>query len=106
MPLKTISCKLIFIVKRFEEEIGLPIPDVTPVMGAGPRVISASTYNEAQKQLAGIGPPIEGPQINGMGTLIPPPPPPVPFIPHQVRGTYSIVVFPKEISFKLFNVKK
>ncbi|KAK9507299.1 hypothetical protein O3M35_007185 [Rhynocoris fuscipes] len=73
-------------MSRFEEEIGLPIPDVPSVIGSGPRVISANTYNEAQKQLAGVGPQIDGTPINGMATLVPPPPPPVPFIPHQVRG--------------------
>lgn len=74
---------------RFEEEIGLPIPE-GPILGAGPRrIIGANTYNEAQKTLAANVPGSIGPGEMGLplgGIPPPPPPPPLPFVPSKVRS--------------------
>jgi hypothetical protein len=86
---------------RFEEEIGLPIPEPDrhfSHLPDRPKVIGAHTYNEVQKQLAGIGPELHG---LGLPNGIPPPPPPPMFVPHQVRPpqgrnrefTYFLVAF-------------
>ena len=68
----------------------MPEPDRPYLMPDRPKVIGANTYNEVQKQLAGIGDIHGMPLPNGMppGALPPPPPPPM-FIPHQVRPAQS-----------------
>ncbi|CAH1403835.1 unnamed protein product [Nezara viridula] len=85
-------------MSRFEEEIGLPLPETAPppppppipsIAIPGPKVISTNTYNEAQKQLAGLPSSVEAAMgMPALGVVPPPPPPipPLPFIPHQVRG--------------------
>ncbi|CAB0011721.1 unnamed protein product, partial [Nesidiocoris tenuis] len=76
---------------RFEEEIGLPIPEPGfQPPAATPRIIGTNTYNEAKKSLAGAGHSHFGESTAAppLGALPPPPPPPpsVPFIPPQVRA--------------------
>ncbi|KAL1139425.1 hypothetical protein AAG570_006409 [Ranatra chinensis] len=100
---------------RFEEEIGLPIPEPAPPplpQVDRPKVIGAHTYNEVQKQLAGISSeatprPVAPPPIpNGVLTpsAVPPPPPPPPlFVPHQVRG---MPVRPKCILFSALDASR
>ncbi|BES94616.1 RNA recognition motif. (a.k.a. RRM, RBD, or RNP domain) [Nesidiocoris tenuis] len=78
-------------MSRFEEEIGLPIPEPGfQPPAATPRIIGTNTYNEAKKSLAGAGHPHFGESTAAppLGALPPPPPPPpsVPFIPPQVRA--------------------
>ncbi|XP_014249165.1 RNA-binding protein 42 [Cimex lectularius] len=83
-------------MSRFEEEIGLPIPEVGAI---GPRVISTSTFNDAQKQLAAIdvqrpnldynGSVYRGSSLPQVGSI---PGPPIP--PSGLPPTFSLMVPP------------